>query len=68
MPESRTAKSLKNAKVSFFYYFIFLILSFWSRKVFFDYLGAEITGLESTASNLFGVLNLAELGVGMSVT
>ena len=68
MAESRTAKSVKNAQVSFFYYVVFMILGFWSRKVFFDYLGSEVVGLESTAGNLLGFLNLAELGIGMSVT
>lgn len=68
MAESRTAKSLKNAQVSFFYYVVFMILGFWSRKVFFDYLGSEVVGLETTAGNLLGFLNLAELGIGMSVT
>lgn len=66
--ESRTIKSLKNAQVSMFYYIAQLILGFWSRKVFLDYLGVDILGLDTTASNLFGFLNLAELGVGMAVT
>lgn len=68
MAESRTTKSIKNAQVSFFYYVVLMILGFWSRKVFFDYLGAEVVGLETTAGNLLGFLNLAELGIGMSVT
>lgn len=67
MNESRTSKSIKNAQVSLIYYFIQLILGFFSRKVFFDYLGSEILGLNTTASNLLGFLNLAELGIGMSV-
>lgn len=66
--QGRTAKSIKNAQVSMFYYFAFLIVGFWSRKVFFDYLGSELLGLDTTASNLLGMLNLAELGVGMSVS
>jgi len=65
--ESRTAKSLKNAQVSLFYYFANLILGFWARKVFFDYLGSEVLGLDTTAANLLGFLNLAELGIGTSV-
>lgn len=64
---SRTSKSLKNAQVSLFYYVVQLLLGFWSRKVFFDYLGSEILGLDTTAGNLMGMLNLAELGVGTSV-
>ena len=47
MAESRTTKSIKNAQVSFFYYVVLMILGFWSRKVFFDYLGAEVVGLET---------------------
>lgn len=65
--KSRTAKSIINARISMFYYFAFLIVGFWSRKVFFDYLGSEILGLDTTASNLLGMLNLAEMGIGMSV-
>lgn len=67
MTESRTSKSIKNAQVSLIYYFIQLALGFFSRKVFFDYLGSEILGLNTTVSNLLGFLNLAELGIGMSV-
>lgn len=64
MPESsRTAKSIKNAKVALIFYFINLVLQFFSRKVFLDYLGAEVLGLNTTAQNLLGFLNLAELEV-----
>lgn len=64
---SRTRKSLKNAQVSLFYYVLQLPVGFWSRKVFFEYLGSELLGLDTTASNLLGMLNLAEMGVGTSV-
>ncbi len=67
MQESRTIKSLKNAEVSIIYYALNLIVGFWSRKVFYDYLGSEVLGLDTTASSLLGFLNLAELGVGASV-
>ena len=67
MNESRTSKSIKNAQASLIYYCIQLLLGFFSRKVFFDYLGSEILGLNTTAANLLGFLNLAELGIGMSV-
>ena len=64
---SRTIESLKHAQVSLFYYVVQILLGFWSRKVFFDYLGSELLGLDITASNLLGMLNLAEMGVGTSV-
>ena len=65
--ESRTSKSLKNAQVALLYYFLQLILGFFSRKAFFDYLGSEVLGLNTTASNLLGFLNLAELGVSAAI-
>ena len=67
MQESRTTKSIKNAEVSIIYYTLNLIVGFWSRKVFYDYLGSEVLGLDTTASTLLSFLNLAELGVGASV-
>lgn len=67
MNESRTSKSIKNARVALLYYFIQLALSFFSRKAFFDYLGSEILGLNTTASNLLSFLNLAELGIATSI-
>lgn len=67
MGETRTSKSLKNAQIALIFYFLQLILSFFSRKAFFDYLGSEILGLNTTASNLLGFLNLAELGVSAAV-
>lgn len=65
--ESRTTKSIKNAEVTLLFYFVQLLLGFFSRKAFFDYLGSEVLGLYTTASNLLGFLNLAELGIGMVV-
>lgn len=64
---SRTAKSFKNAKVALAFYFINLVLQFFSRKVFLDYLGVEVLGLNTTAQNLIGFLNLAELGIGGAI-
>lgn len=67
MTETRTSKSIKNAQIALIYYFLQLILGFFSRKAFFNYLGSEILGLNTTASNLLGFLNLAELGVAVAV-
>lgn len=68
MPEvSRTAKSFKNATVALAFYCINLILQFFSRKIFLDYLGTEVLGLNTVAQNLLGFLNLAEMGIGTAV-
>lgn len=64
---SRTVKSIKNAQVALIFYFINLVLQFFSRKIFLDCLGAEVLGLNTTAQNLIGFLNLAELGIGGAI-
>lgn len=38
-------------------YFVNLVLQFFSRKIFLDYLGTEILGLNTTATNLLQFLN-----------
>ena len=65
--ESRTAKSIKNSSVALAMYFVNFVLQFFSRKIFLDYLGTEVLGLNTTATNLLQFLNLAELGIGVAV-
>ena len=65
--QSRTAKSIKNSSVGLIFYFISLALQFFSRKIFLDRLGADVLGLNTTATNLLQFLNLAELGVGAAI-
>ncbi|SCY84845.1 lipopolysaccharide biosynthesis protein [Flavobacterium anhuiense] len=65
---SRVKKSLKNAKFALFFYCCNLILQFFYRKVFLNYLGAEVLGLNTTAMNLLQFLNLAEMGVGAAIS
>lgn len=67
MAESRVKKSLLNAKVNLIFYMLTLALSFFSRKIFLDCLGADFVGLIGTMQNLLGFLNLAELGVGAAI-
>ena len=52
--ESRVKKSLLNARVNLIFYFLTLILSFFSRKIFLDCLGADFVGLTTTLQNLLG--------------
>ena len=65
--ESRVKKTILNAQVNLFFYFITLTLSFFSRKIFLENLSDDFVGLTSTLQNLLGFLNLAELGIGSAI-
>ena len=65
---NRTKKSIINAEVGFISYIISLLLAFFSRKIFLDNLGAEFIGLTGTLKNILGLLNLSEMGVGLSIS
>ena len=60
-------KAFLNIKVAFLFYILNLALQFISRKIFLDYLGSEVLGLNTTSQNLLGFLNLAELGIGSAI-
>lgn len=64
---SRVKKTILNAQVNLFFYFITLALSFFSRKIFLENLSDDFVGLTSTLQNLLGFLNLAELGIGSAI-
>lgn len=64
---TRTSSGIRNGQVSFVYYILSLLVGFASRKVFLDYLGTDLLGLNTTAQNLLGFLNLSELGIGTAV-
>ena len=64
---NRVHKSILNAKVNLVFYFLFLILAFFSRKIFLDCLGTEFIGLTGTLENILGYLNLSELGITASI-
>jgi hypothetical protein len=64
---SRVSHAIKNMKFSMFFYLIFLVLQFVSRKLFLDNLGDEFMGLSGTLRSFLSFLNLAELGIGAAV-
>lgn len=65
--ESRVEKTLLNARVNLIFYFLTLVLSFFSRKIFLENLGADFVGLTGSLGSLLGFLNLVELGIGSVV-
>ena len=64
---TRTKNTIRNSTVALLLQLISLLLGFFSRKIFLDYLGTEVLGLNSTASSLLGFLNIAELGIGSAI-
>lgn len=65
---SRVHRSVMNIKVGMLFYFLSLFLAFYSRKIFLDCLGAEFIGLTGALNNILSFLNVAELGIGTSIT
>lgn len=63
----RVHKSILNAEVNLLFYFLSLVLAFFSRKIFLDCLGTEFIGLTGTLGNILGYLNLTELGITASI-
>ncbi len=65
---NRTRKSILNAEVGLVFYFLSLFVTFFSRKIFLEYLGADFIGLTGTLLSILSLLNLSELGIGLSVS
>ena len=64
---NRVKKSVLNAEVGIIFYFLSLAITFFSRKIFLDNLGADFIGLIGTLLSILSLLNLSELGIGLSV-
>ncbi len=65
---TRTKKSLFNGIVAVAVQVVSIVIGFFSRKLFLDYLGTEVLGLNTTAASLLNFLNLAELGISSAIT
>lgn len=65
--ESRVYKSILNVRANLIFYFINLLISFFSRKIFLDTLSADFVGLTSTLNGFLSFLNLAELGISTTI-
>lgn len=67
MQASRTKRTIQNSKVSLLFFVLQIIVGFYSRKIFLEYLGDEVIGLNTTLGNILSFLNLAELGIGVAM-
>ncbi|MFR0779348.1 MAG: lipopolysaccharide biosynthesis protein [Zhenhengia sp.] len=63
----RVAHTIKNIKVSFFFFLFTIVFNFISRSVFVKVLGPEITGYSNLINSLMGFLNMAEMGIGSAI-
>lgn len=54
-------------RINCIFFIITMFLSFISRSIFIKVLGPDIAGLNSLYNSLIGLLNVAELGVGVAV-
>src|ERR1700744_2441533 len=68
VPISRVQKSLLNARVNLLFYLVALALSYFSRRIFLQSLGAQFVGFTGTVGNFLGFLNLAEMGTAMAIS
>ncbi|MFD0836286.1 hypothetical protein ACFQ0I_10950 [Mariniflexile aquimaris] len=64
---SRVSKTIKNAKVTTFFFFITSAIGFYSRSIFLSRLGDDFIGLTATLQSFLSFLNLAELGIGSAM-
>ena len=64
---SRTKRTIQNSTTSLILYLLQIIVGFYSRKIFLDYLGDEILGINTMLGNILNFLNLAELGIGIAM-
>ena len=64
---TRSKNSVKNASISLIYFLIGNVFSFLMRTVLIRYIGIEYAGLNSLLTNIIGMLNIAELGLGTAV-
>lgn len=67
MADTRTSRTLMNAKVALIFSILSILIAFFSRKFFLDALSSEVMGLRTTIGGFLGMLNLAELGIGTAI-
>lgn len=67
MGKSRTQYSLRNSSVALFSQIISIVLSFATRTIFIQKLGAEYLGINGLFSNILTMLSLAEMGIGTAI-
>lgn len=60
-------KSMLNAKVGFLFYFLTILIAFYSRRIFLECLGSQFIGLTGTLSSILSLINITEVGIGTCI-
>lgn len=66
--ESRSKKALLNSVVASLAQVITILFQFIARTFFIKILGEQYLGLNGLFTNVLGILNLAEMGIGSAIT
>lgn len=67
MVESRLSKSIKNLQVAWIGQFLNILVKFVMRRFFVQYISDAFLGLDAVFTNIIGLMNLAELGIGSAI-
>lgn len=67
MLQSRLDKSIKNLQVAWIGQLLNIFAKFVMRRVFVRYISDDYLGLDAVFTNIIGLMNLAELGIGSAV-
>ena len=65
--ESRLKKSVKNLQVAWIGQFLNILAKFVMRRFFVQYISNDYLGLDAVFSNIIGLMNLADLGLGTAI-
>lgn len=65
---SRSKKALLNSVVASLAQVITILFQFIARTFFIKILGEQYLGLNGLFTNVLGILNLAEMGIGSAIT
>lgn len=67
MSESRLSKSIKNLQIAWIGQFLNILAKFVMRRFFVRYISDDYLGLDAVFTNIIGLMNLAELGIGSAI-
>lgn len=67
MAGSRLNNSIKNLKTAWVGQFLNILAKFLMRRFFVRYISDDYLGLDAVFTNIIGLMNLAELGIGYAI-